>query len=91
MARALHPDVEMRFIGLPVGPFHGRDAVEAAYHAQPPDDEILALELDADGDGATAEYAWSRDEGRRPAGRLTVQLSSDGRIVSVEIDYYRTG
>ena len=91
MARALHPDVDMRFVGIPVGPFRGRDAVEAAYLAQPPDDEIVPLELHVDGDVGTAEYSWSADADGRPAGRLAVELASDGRIGSVEIDYYAAG
>jgi steroid Delta-isomerase len=36
-------DATLEFRGVPVGPFHGRDAVSAAYAAQPPDDEIDVL------------------------------------------------
>lgn len=91
MVGALHPDVEMRFIGIPAGPFRGRDAIGLAYQRRPPDDEIVPLEFVADGDSASAEYAWSRDADQRPAGRITVRLASDGRIGFVEIDYYTPG
>jgi hypothetical protein len=37
-------DAELRFSGVPVGPFHGRAAIEEAYRRQPPDDEIRAGE-----------------------------------------------
>lgn len=32
------PDAILEFVGVPVGPFIGRDAIAAAYAAQPPDD-----------------------------------------------------
>ena len=31
--------------GIPVGPFRGREAIAAAYRAQPPDDEIELLDV----------------------------------------------
>jgi SnoaL-like domain len=48
-------DAELAFEGIPVGPFHGREAIAAAYRAQPPDDEIELLEVVQDSDGG-----WSR-------------------------------
>jgi RimJ/RimL family protein N-acetyltransferase len=49
---------EMEFRGVPVGPFHGRAAIEEAYRAQPPDDELRILEQ-REGDGRIeARYAW---------------------------------
>ena len=51
-------DAEMEFRGVPVGPFHGRDAIAEAYRAQPPDDELRVLE-DRKRDGRSeARYAW---------------------------------
>jgi hypothetical protein len=36
-------DAEMRFEGIPAGPFRGLRAIERAYSMQPPDDEIIVL------------------------------------------------
>jgi len=58
MLAAFDDDAEMEFRGVPVGPFHGRDAIAEAYRAQPPDDELRVLE-DRERDGRTeARYAW---------------------------------
>jgi hypothetical protein len=62
-------DAEMSFEGAPVGPFAGRDAIAAAYAAQPPDDEIRLLgDARVEGDTVETDYAWAAD-GRR-AGRM---------------------
>ncbi len=39
-------DAELAFEGVPVGPFHGRGAIAAAYRESPPDDEVLVLDAD---------------------------------------------
>ena len=60
MLAAFAEDAVLEFEGVPVGPFAGRDAIAEAYRAQPPDDEIVLLELRADGDGLVrAAYAWA--------------------------------
>ena len=51
-------DAEMEFRGVPVGPFHGRDAIAEAYRAQPPDDELRLLEQREREGRAEARYAW---------------------------------
>jgi hypothetical protein len=38
-------DAEMRFEGIHVGPFRGLRAIEGAYSMQPPDDEIVVLNV----------------------------------------------
>jgi hypothetical protein len=75
-------DAEMSFVGAPAGPFAGRDAIAAAYAAQPPDDEIRLLgEPRVDGETVESDYAWAA-EGTR-AGRLilTVRDGAIGRLV----------
>jgi hypothetical protein len=37
------PDATLTFEGIPVGPFHGKVAIAAAYATQPPDDEVIPL------------------------------------------------
>jgi steroid Delta-isomerase len=51
-------DAELEFRGVPVGPFGGKEAIAAAYRAQPPDDELRVLE-ERDREGRVeARYAW---------------------------------
>ena len=40
MVAGFSDDARLVFEGIPVGPFEGRDAIDAAYREQPPDDEI---------------------------------------------------
>jgi hypothetical protein len=80
MLELLTDDVSLEFVGIPVGPFQGREAVGAAYAAQPPSDEIVLL------DGGPA-YAWAREPAER-AGELHLE-ERDGRITSIRVVYER--
>jgi steroid Delta-isomerase len=71
-------DAVLEFEGIPVGPFRGRDAIEEAYRAMPPDDQILLL------DGGP-RYAWSK-EPERPAGELHLE-ERESRIVRLLVVY----
>jgi steroid Delta-isomerase len=82
MLALMTEDVELEFVGLPIGPFSGRDAVGDAYRAQPPSDELYVLEDRGDG---TAVYAWLQDPAR-PAGELHLD-ERDGSISRVRILY----
>jgi steroid Delta-isomerase len=64
-------EAELAFEGVPVGPFHGREAIAAAYDAQPPDDQLVTLRVTDDRDGVTALYAWRR-EPATVAGRMVL-------------------
>jgi hypothetical protein len=75
----LHDDAELEFVGIPVGPFHGRQAIAAAYAAQPPDDEIVLLDGDA--------YAWAREPATR-AGEIRLE-ERDGAIARICVRYER--
>jgi hypothetical protein len=68
-------DASLEFEGVPAGPFHGRDAIAAAYREQPPDDEIEVLDASESDADVVARYGWLRDEGRA-AGKL--RLTRDG-------------
>jgi steroid Delta-isomerase len=80
MVAAFSEGAELRFEGIPVGPFVGREAIGAAYEAQPPDDEILLLA----GDGT---YAWAK-EPDVPAGQMFL-TERDGEIARLVIRYDR--
>jgi hypothetical protein len=73
----LADDAELEFVGIPVGPFSGRAAIEAAYETQPPDDEIVLLDGDL--------YAWAK-EPTLPAGELLLE-ERDGRITRICVRY----
>lgn len=68
-------EAEMRFVGVPAGPFVGRDRIAAAYREQPPTDTMQVLEVvDLDEDGAEARFAW-RAGG---TGTLAITWRDDG-------------
>ena len=75
-------DAELVFAGVPVGPFHGRDAIAEAYRTQPPDDEILLLDEREEGDELVGGYAWTREPDVRAGElRLTVRDGRTQRLV----------
>lgn len=53
-------DAVMSFVGVPAGPFHGRDAIRAGYRAMPPDDTMVAISADTLGDTDMVRFRWSR-------------------------------
>ena len=78
-------DAEVRFEGVPVGPFRGRDGIRAAYEAQPPDDEVEIRNVREEGDRTLADYGWKADEGVR-AGELRITWEGD-RISELVITF----
>jgi steroid Delta-isomerase len=78
-------DAELRFEGVPAGPFEGREAITAAYHEQPPDDEVRVLDTDQVGDETIAGYAWAADPERR-AGEMRL-TESEGRIARLVVTF----
>jgi len=78
-------DAELEFQGVPVGPFQGRDAIAAAYAAQPPDDQLVTLRVTEGQAGVTALYAW-RNEPARVAGRM-VLTPRDGLVARLLVTF----
>jgi hypothetical protein len=76
------PDAELEFMGIPVGPFVGREAIGEAYRDQPPDEELVLL---APRGEHGAVYAWANDPGR-PAGELHLE-EHEGAIVRIRVLY----
>jgi len=72
-------DAVLEFRGVPVGPFQGREAIAAAYQAQPPDDEVEVLEATEEGADIRARYAWHRDQGRAAGDMI---LTRDGDTIA---------
>jgi steroid Delta-isomerase len=77
-------DAELVFENIPVGPFHGRDAIAAAYASQPPDDEIVLLEWHTVDGLLVAAYAWARAP-EEHAGDMVITTDRDqiARLVVV--------
>jgi SnoaL-like domain len=82
MLARLTDDAELEFVGIPVGPFRGRDTVGEAYRTQPPDDELVVVRRLGD---EAVVYAWSR-EPERPAGELHVETEGE-RISRIRVLY----
>jgi steroid Delta-isomerase len=76
-------DAELSFVGVPVGPFVGREAIEAAYAAQPPGDQLDVTSVADEGEGTYAErFAW------RGGGTGTMRVAlRDGRIARLEVAF----
>ena len=72
-------DAILEFVGVPAGPFRGRDAIAAAYAAQPPTDTMTLLATHVEDDGTVVEpFSWSSDAGAR-SGEMRLDVES-GRI-----------
>ena len=69
-------DAEVRFEGVPVGPFRGRNEIRQAYAERPPDDEVEIRNVRGDGSHTTADYGW-RGEGGARAGELRLTWDGD--------------
>ena len=78
-------DAELRFEGVPAGPFEGREDITAAYREQPPDDEVRILGANQVGDETIADYAWAADPERR-AGEMRL-TEHDGRIARLVVTF----
>ena len=67
------PDATMRFIGIPVGPFTGREAIAAGYSTQPPSDTLTVTSGVSSGDVDELWFAW--DNGS--TGTMILRWSDD--------------
>ncbi len=88
MLEAFSDHAELVFEGVPVGPFHGRDEIAAAYRERPPDDEIAVDDVRERDGVAVADYRWSREPNTR-AGELRIACAA-GRITRLVVTLDRT-
>lgn len=75
-AERFAPDATLAFEGVPVGPFHGRDAIASAYDARPPTDTMDVLSIDTAGERDLVHFAW------RAGGTGTMRLAWEGAAVA---------
>ncbi len=76
-------DARMAFTNVPAGPFVGREAIGAAYAANPPTDTMSIVSVEPLGaDTARARFAW--DAGG--AGTMVMRWR-DGQVADLEITF----
>jgi len=76
------PDAVMRFEGVPVGPYLGRDQIARAYAERPPSDTMTSRSVTRDGDRDTIRFSWDAGGGG------TLELSwRDGVITALVVTF----
>ncbi len=65
-------DATMRFVGVPAGPFSGREAIAGGYASQPPSDTLSVSRVVSRGDVDELWFAW--DNGG--TGTMTIRWSA---------------
>ena len=85
MLASFADDAELRFENVPAGPFHGIEAIRAAYREQPPDDEIALLGVMDDGEH-TVTAAFRFTARYRVDGGAWVDLGPVPRTVTAAYD-----
>jgi hypothetical protein len=68
------PGATMRFAGIPVGPFTGRETIAAGYASAPPSDTLTVTRANSRGDVDELWFTW--DSGGT-TGTMTVRWSGD--------------
>jgi hypothetical protein len=63
----------MRFVGIPAGPFTGREAIATGYASQPPSDTLTVTRAVSSGDVGQLWFAW--DNGS--TGTMRLRWSGD--------------
>jgi ketosteroid isomerase-like protein len=73
LAERFAEDAVMSFVGVPVGPFVGRDAILVAYQEMPPDDTMAITSVHTDGEIDNVRFLWSAGG----AGTMTMRWEND--------------
>src|SRR5215813_8991153 len=68
------PDATMRFVGVPVGPFTGREAIAAGYASQPPSDTLTVTRGVSRGD---VDELWFAGDSGTTMGTMLLRWSGD--------------
>jgi len=66
----------MEFVGVPAGPFQGRDEIAAAYRDSPPDDTMAVRSVDPGGTSDVVRFAWTAGG----SGTMTLEWTPDGLV-----------
>jgi steroid Delta-isomerase len=57
------PDAVMRFDGVPVGPYTGKEEIARAYVERPPSDTMTCQSVTREGDHYAVRFAWDAGGG----------------------------
>jgi steroid Delta-isomerase len=71
------PDATMRFVGIPAGPFAGRESIAAAYASQPPSDTLTVTRGVSSGDVDELWFSW---DSSGATGAMTLRWS--GQLIT---------
>jgi steroid Delta-isomerase len=77
------PDARMDFVGVPIGPFEGRDEIAGAYRANPPDDAMAVLDAEADGAVDVVRFGWNR----AGTGTMRLRWTSEGLVAALSVAF----
>jgi len=78
-------DAEMAFVGVPVGPFSGREAIAEAYAAEPPDEPLaLTGPVDTQGDEAVVAFRWVDSGG---SGTMRLRFDRAGLVSRLVVSF----
>lgn len=77
------PTAVMRFLGVPAGPFVGRDAIAHAYTESPPDDTMSIVDIkEAGPHTAQVRFEWDRGG----TGSMTMSWN-DGQLIDLTVAF----
>jgi ketosteroid isomerase-like protein len=77
------PTAVMRFLGVPAGPFVGRDAIARAYEESPPDDTMSIVDVQEAGPHtAQVRFEWTRGG----TGSMTMSWH-DGKLIDLTVAF----
>jgi len=83
LVAAFTDDAVLTFVGVPAGPYRGRDQIAAGYDAQPPDDTLTVREARTDGDVDTVAFDWDAGGG----GTMRLRWQGDALAeLTVDVD-----
>jgi hypothetical protein len=82
-ARRFATDASMSFAGVPVGPFHGRTAIAAAYRQDPPSETMSVLDVQEESGATVARFRWSSGA----TGTMTLTWAPDGAVQALSVSF----
>lgn len=77
-----HDDAVASFTGLPLGPFHGRQAIARAYAEHPPSSTMRVVESGMEGDVGRARFVWT--DAPHTGGTFVIRLR-EGKLTSLDV------
>ena len=75
-------DVAVTYTGLPIGPFHGRDALAGVYAEHPPSSPMRVESSKIEGDRVTGDFIWI--DAPETGGVFVLTLRGD-RVASMDV------